>query len=126
MLRSVAAVVAGYFVITILMLIVIASGVAGPVEDDAALPPLALAWGFVAALAGGAVTAVIGRRSPLIHAMVLAMLGVVSACVSLFLRPPNGMGAEIASIVIPTAGVLVGGWLGGRWLALPRAGRRAG
>jgi hypothetical protein len=125
MLRSVAAVVAGYFVIAILMEIVIAAGVAGPVEDHAALPPLALAWGFMAALAGGAATAVIARRSPLIHALALALLGVSSACISLLLRTPVALGLEIASIVIPAAGVVAGGWLGGRVLAVQRFGRRS-
>lgn len=114
MLRSAAAVVAGYLTIVLLMQLAMKTVLSGKVEEDAPLPPLALAIGFFAAIAGGAVAAFLGRRAPLIHAMVLAMLGVASACISLFLRPPGPLGAEVASMVVPTAGVLLGGWLGGR------------
>lgn len=116
MLRSVGAVVAGYLAIVIVMQLALVT-VLGEVADDAPLPPLGLAIGFFAAAAGGAVSALIGRSAPVIHALALAMLGVTTASLSLFLRPPADLGTEIASFLVPTAGVLLGGWLGKRALA---------
>jgi hypothetical protein len=125
MLRSTAAVVAGYLTIVFVMLVAVKTALAGQVLDDGSLSPVALTIGFFAAVAGGAVAALVGKHAPLIHAMALAMLGVALACLSLFLRPPGPLGPEIASIVVPTAGVLLGGWLSGRWRSARVAASRS-
>lgn len=116
MLRSIGAMVAGYLTIVLVMFLAL-NTVLTEVDSNAPLSSLGLAVGFFAAIAGGLVAGGIGRPAPMIHALALAMVGIATASINLFLRPPADLGTEVASILIPTAGVLVGGWLAKRLLA---------
>jgi hypothetical protein len=114
MFRSAAAVVAGYFV---MVLAVFSLFKAWRFDiNEAPLSPgfmvLSIAFGFVAAVAGGYVTALIARRAPLRHAAALAAIGLILALINL--RASWGTESflyQLAFSILPAAGVLVGGYL---------------
>lgn len=88
-------------------------------EAGAPVPELYLwarvAYGGMAGLVGGFVTAWLAPRAPLRHALVLALL--VAAPAALYALPRRGgepPGHDAASILVPVIAVLAGGWLRGR------------
>jgi len=114
MLRSAAAVIAGYFVMVLavfalfkLWRVDVAIGPSSP-----GFMALSVAYGFVAAVAGGYVTALVARRAPLQHAGALTVIGLILSSINLH----ASWGTEtflyqLTFSIFPAAGVLLGGYL---------------
>jgi hypothetical protein len=108
MIRSVLAVVAGYVVICAIVLTF--SWLLPPTTVGSRM--LFVAYGFLAALTGGYVAAVLAGRAPFRHAVALACAGVTLALLSLvFSLEEEPLWFHLANTAVPTAGVLLGGWL---------------
>ena len=108
MIRSVLAVIAGYVVICVVVLSL--SSLYPPVTFGFMM--LFIAYGFVAAAMGGYVTAALAGRYHLRHAIVLAAVGVTLAILALvFSLHEEPLWYQLANMAVPTAGVLLGGWV---------------
>lgn len=123
MLRSIGAVVAGYFIFASSGLLLFQlSG-----QDPHRPAPLnleiaAIIWGCVFALVAGWLTARIAPRRPATHAAILAALIATGAVVSLVASPPGAIWSQVSALVAmaPCA------WLGGRVAARTPAGPAVG
>lgn len=74
-----------------------------------------LAYGAAAAGVGGFVTAWLAPEAPLRHALVLTLPVAAPALLyALPEWPAEPPGHDVAAVVLPVAGVLVGAWLRGR------------
>ncbi|HKV08809.1 MAG TPA: hypothetical protein VJ725_11765 [Thermoanaerobaculia bacterium] len=118
MIRSVLAVIAGYVVICVVVLSL--SSLYPPVTFGFMM--LFIAYGFVAAALGGYVTAAVAGRHHLRHAIVLAAVGVTLAVLALvFSIHQEALWYQFANMAVPTAGVLLGGWVRERQARRARA-----
>src|SRR5829696_8681054 len=110
MLRSIGAVVAGYFVFgASAALLFQLSGQAPPGAAPPSFMAASIIWGAVFALVGGWLTGRVAGRRPAAHAATLAGLIALGATVSLIARWNDPRWSEVAAIVVmaPCA------WLGG-------------
>jgi MFS family permease len=111
MLRSVLAVIVGYVVIVVIVMLGFAVGFVAP---DLAFEPgtvdvrpgwmvYAMAVGFIAAVVGGVVAARIGRRDGPVYALaaLLLMAGLVSAAINLLREPPAITAEQLAAMPAP-------------------------
>lgn len=108
MIRSVLAVVAGYVVICVVVLGF--SWLVPPTTPASRM--LFVAYGFMAALLGGYVTAAVSGRFPFRHAAALACVGIVLAILSfVFALDDDPLWFHAVNTVVPAGAVLLGGWL---------------
>src|SRR4051794_13947395 len=119
MLRSIGAVVAGYFVFAVSAVLLFQ--LAG--RDPHASAPLAfqlatIVWGAVFAMVGGWLAAHVSPRRPGTHAAIVAVVIAVLAAGSLVADPRGAQWTQVSAIVVmaPCA------WLGGLLAARRRAG----
>jgi hypothetical protein len=118
MLRSVVAVIAGYFGMSLLVLVLFgALGALWPeafADRTVAPPPAAMAvslfFSSIAAIAGGFVTASVARRAERVH--VLALLGLMAAMWVVSIQYAEGQ-PQWYGLGLLAVGTL-GAWLGGR------------
>lgn len=113
MIKSVAAIIAGYVVMAIAIVALFAAWF-GPESGVPAKGFLiySLAYGFFAATTGGYVTALVAGRAELKHAVGLAVVAVTMAIISAIMnagREP--LWYQFANVVVMTDGVLLGGFV---------------
>jgi hypothetical protein len=111
MWRSILAVVVGYLVMAVAVMVLFAIAFRAPDQKPTVgFMVFAVGYGFVAAIAGGYVTAAIARRAPLAHAAALAVVSAAMGLVSLITsggrEPVWFLGANVVAMI---AGVLLGG-----------------
>ena len=130
MARSILAVLIGFVLIAglslgadaILLNLMPAAFTPGGRLDDPAMLTLTLAYVFVFAVFGCYLTAVIAKRRPLLHAMVLATIGLVLNVLGTAIRwqmAPAWYHIVALALVLPAG--WIGGALGDRHLARRRA-----
>ena len=110
MLRSIGAVVAGYFVFAVsAVLLFQLSGRAPHADAPITFKIASVVWGAVFAMVGGWVSAHVSVRRPGTHAAVLAAVIALGAVVSIAARPADALWSQLSAIVVmaPCA------WLGG-------------
>lgn len=113
MVRSIAAVVAGYLAMLVGVLLLFALWFRDPTE----LPSLSfmlfsVAWGFVSAMVGGYVTATIAQRSVQRHLVALIGVGLVIGLLRLAVSVDGEpLWHPITNLVVMTLGVTLGGRL---------------
>jgi len=120
MLRSIAAVAAGYFVFAAsAVLLFQLSGQAPHAEASLAFKIAAALWGAVFALVGGWLAAHVSVRRPATHAAAVAAVIALGALVSLTARPSDAAWSQVSALLVmaPCA------WAGG---ALAARARRSG
>ncbi len=111
--RSVLSVIVGYLVMAIAIMALFAIWFRGketPPSEEFML--FSLGYGFVFAVVGGYVTAMIAGRSELKHALALALLSVLMGIVSMVAsagREPRWY--QIANMVVMVSAVVLGGYL---------------
>src|SRR5262249_32954354 len=112
MVRSISAVVVGYLVMAVAIMVLFAIWF----RDPNTLPTnvfmvVAAAYGLVAAAAGGVVTALIAKRAETNHAIVLAALCVVLAVVSMVVQwGQEPLWFQVANTAAISLGVFLGAW----------------
>ena len=110
MLRSIGAVVAGYFVFALsAVLLFQLSGQEPHADAPLAFKIASVVWGAVFALVAGWLAAHVSVRKPATHAAIVAAVIALGALVSLAMRPSDARWSPIAALVVmaPCA------WLGG-------------
>lgn len=116
-LKSVFALMAGFAVMTVLVIVLTAvlqrrfpAWVGVPTRPRPAYIAVNLAWSFLAAVAGGYVTAWIAAENPLGNALALAIVVLAMSAISaLQARGRQPVWYQIALLVISPLGVLAGG-----------------
>ncbi|MFN2400708.1 MAG: hypothetical protein ABR543_19045 [Gemmatimonadaceae bacterium] len=113
MIRSIAAIIAGYLVMAISIVGLFAAWF-GPQAGVPARGFLiySLVYGFFVAITGGYVTALVAGRAELKHAVGLAVLAAIAALISAVMyagREP--LWYQFANLVVVTDGALLGGFV---------------
>jgi len=113
MLRSIGAVVAGYLVIAIAIMVLFF--IAFPdrnVVPSQGFMLFSLVYGFIFGVLGGYVCGLIAGQSEVKHAAAIAVIGIILSLVSMaFAAAKEPMWYQLANMVVLTAAVLIGGWL---------------
>jgi hypothetical protein len=120
MLRSIAAVAAGYFIFAVsAVLLFQLSGQAPHADAPLAFKIAAAVWGAVFALVAGWLTGHVSVRKPAAHAAAVAVVIALGAIVSIAARPSDALWSQLSALVVmaPCA------WLGGVLAARAKAGR---
>lgn len=113
MLRSIGAVVAGYLVIAIAIIVMFV--IAFP--DPTVIPGMgfmifSLIYGFLFGILGGWVCGLIAQRAEVKHAAVIAAIGILISVLTMIFAPAKEpMWYQIANMVLLTIALLIGGWL---------------
>jgi hypothetical protein len=118
MLRSIGAVIAGYFVFAASALLLFQlSGREPHADAPLAFKAATTLWGAVFALVGGWLAAHVGVRRPALHGAAVAALIALGAIGSIAARPSDALWSQLAALVVmaPCA------WLGGVLAARRRA-----
>ena len=115
MLRSVGAVVAGYFVFAAsAALLFQLSGRAPHADAPAAFKLATIIWGAVFALVGGWLAAHVSVRRPSAHAAAVAGLIALGAIASMAARPSDALWSQLAALVVMAPCAWLGGVLAAR------------
>jgi hypothetical protein len=112
MIRSIAAVIAGYIVFgASAQLLFQISGQDPHAPASAGFKIASVIWGVVFALIGGWLTARIAVRRPATHAAILAGLIALSACVSLVFRGAGdtAVWSQVAAVALMAPAAWIGG-----------------
>jgi hypothetical protein len=114
--RSILAVIAGYLIIAVAVMALFA--ISFPDADPANIPApsmgfmlFSIVYGFVFAVLGGYVTALLAKRAEMKHTLALGALGVVLGIISMVTaagREP--LWYQITNMVVIAAAVLLGGY----------------
>jgi len=111
--RSILSVIVGYLVMAIAIMALFAiwfRGKVTPPSDGFML--FSLGYGFVFAVVGGYVTAMIAKRSEMKHAMALAVFSVLMGIVSMVASAgQEPFWYQIANMVVMVSAVVLGGYL---------------
>lgn len=116
-LHAFLALLAGYATMTVIVVVLTAliarlipSWVGDPRKPNPGYIFVNLGYSFLAAAAGGFVSAWLGSASPLAHTLVLAVVVLVLAALNaLFARGKQVMGYQLALVVLTPLGVIAGG-----------------
>jgi hypothetical protein len=115
MIRSIAAVAAGYFVFgASAALLFQVSGQQPHAPSSAGFKIGSIIWGVVFSLIAGWLTARIATRRPAIHAAVLALLIAIGAVVSLAMRWDAPVWSQVAALTLMAPAAWLGGALSRR------------
>jgi len=115
MLRSIGAVVAGYFVFAVSAVLLFQLSGRDPHADVPATFKLAtIVWGAVFALVGGWLAAHVAVRRPSTHAGIVAVVIAAGAVLSLLLDPSGARWSQIAAVVVMAPCAWLGGVLAAR------------
>ena len=115
MLRSIGAVVTGYFVFAAsAALLFQLSGQAPHSPAPLTFKVASIIWGVVFALIGGWVAARISVRSPAAHAAAVAALIAIGAVISLFASGAEETWSQIGALVLMAPSAWLGGVLAAR------------
>ena len=99
-------------VLTALVAYLVPSWVGDPKHPRSGYIFVNLGYSFLAAAAGGYVTALLGSASPLLHTLVLAVIVLVlSALNALLSRGKQTIGYQLALVILSPLGVVAGGLL---------------
>ena len=111
-LRSIAAVVAGYVVFAgSAALLFQLSGIDPHAPSSAGFKIGSIIWGVVFALVAGWLTARVAARRPGAHAAVLALLIAAGALISLLASSPASVWSQMAALVLMAPAAWIGGVL---------------
>lgn len=119
MVRSVGAVVAGYFVFAASAVMLFQLSGRDPHADaPMAFKVATVIWGAVFAMVGGWLAAHVSVRRPGTHASIVAALIAAGAIASILARPSDALWSQVSALVVmaPCA------WLGGVLAARAKAG----
>ena len=112
-LRSIAAVLVGYFVFAILAFALFR--ISGQAPHDDAPPPfmvVSIVGGILFALAGGYVAAWIAGRKPVAHGVAVAAVLATGAALSLAATVGHGaIWSQLAALALMAPSAALGGWL---------------
>ena len=127
-LRSVVAVVAGYFIFAVSAVVLFRVAARDPhTPQDPGFVLFAVAYGMVFALLGGVAAAAIAGRRPIVHACILAGIISLGAFISLSASPGEGaIWSQLAAIGVMAPCAVVGGLLRGRLLRKRKAAASEG
>ncbi len=116
MLRSIGAVVAGYLVIAIAIIVMFVIAFPDPtVVPSMGFMIFSLIYGFLFGILGGWVCGLIARKAEVKHAAVIAAIGILLSVLSMiFATAKEPTWYQIANMVLLTIAVLIGGWMRAR------------
>jgi hypothetical protein len=115
MLRSIAAVVGGYFIFAVsAVLLFQLSGREPHADAPLAFKIATIVWGAVFALVGGWLAAHVSVRRPGTHASIVAALIAVIAIVSILARPSDAIWTQVSALVVMAPCAWLGGVLAAR------------
>jgi hypothetical protein len=116
MLRSIGAVVAGYLVMAVAIMVMFIIAFPDPtVTPGMGFMIFSLAYGFLFGILGGWVCGLIARKAELKHAAVIAAIGILISILSMiFAAEQSPVWFQVANMVVLTIAVTAGGWLRAR------------
>src|SRR5262245_23184310 len=115
MLRSIGAVVAGYFVFAASAVLIFQLSGQEPHADAPLTFKIAtVVWGAVFALVGGWLAAHVSVRRPATHPPAVAGVIALGAIVSIAARPSDALWSQLSAIVVMAPCAWLGGALAGR------------
>lgn len=116
MLRSIGAVVIGYLVIAVAIIVMFVIAFPDPtVTPGMGFMIFSLIYGFLFGILGGWVCGLIAQKAEVKHAAVIAAIGILISVLSMiFAAAKEPMWYQIANMVLLTIAVLFGGWLRAR------------
>jgi hypothetical protein len=115
MVRSIAAVVAGYFVFAVsAVLLFQLSGQPPHADAPPAFKIASIVWGAVFALVGGWLAAHVAVRRPATHGAIVAAVIAAGAIASIAMRPSDALWSQTAAIVVMAPCAWLGGVLASR------------
>jgi hypothetical protein len=115
MLRSIAAVAAGYFVFAAsAVLLFQLSGQAPHADAPLTFKIAAAVWGAVFAMVGGYLAAHVAVRRPATHGGALAVVIALGATLSIASRPSDALWSQLAAIAVMAPCAWLGGVLAAR------------
>jgi len=115
MLRSIAAVVAGYVVFGVsAALLFQLSGQAPHADAPLAFKVASIVWGAVFALVAGWLASRIAVRRPVTHGALVAALIALGAIISLVASPPGAIWSQVAALVVMAPCAVIGGVISSR------------
>ena len=115
MLRSIGAVVAGYFVFAVAAALLFQlSGQAPHEPATTAFKIASVAWGAAFAMIGGWLAARVARGRPLRHALAVGALIAFGALVSLAADISGAIWSQVSAMAVMAPSAALGGWLDSR------------
>jgi hypothetical protein len=115
MMRSIAAVAAGYFVFAAAAVLLFQmSGQAPHAAAPLTFKLAAVVWGAVFALVGGWLAAHVAVRRPATHGALVAAVIALGAVVSIAARPADALWSQLAALVLMAPCAWAGGVLAAR------------
>lgn len=119
MIRSILAVLVGYFIFALSALAFFR--ISGQAPHQAAPVPVmfgSIAFGMVFALLGAYVAAWLATRRPFAHGLAVAAVLALGATISLFSTLGNGaVWSQVAALALMAPSAVLGGWLRSRQVA---------
>jgi hypothetical protein len=115
MLRSIAAVAAGYFIFAAsAVLLFQLSGRAPHADAPVAFKAAAIVWGAVFAMVGGYLAAHVSVRRPAAHGAAVALVIAAGAIASIVARPSDPVWSQIGAVVVMAPCAWVGSVIAAR------------